>query len=172
MDWSELMVPTVSIWDLMTRGTITFLGLMLLFRLVGRREAGGLGVTDLLVILLAVDAASSGLLGESESLGDSVILVFTVVFWSVLVDALSWRWPSVGTLFKARPRPIVQDGKVNHRAMRRELMSGEELESQLRLHGVHEISEVERACIEPNGMVSIVTKATPSEPESEPHPDL
>lgn len=51
-------------------------------------------------------------------------------------------------------------------------MSAEELESQLRLHGVHEISEVERAFIEPNGMVSIVTKQTPSEPESEPHPDL
>lgn len=172
MDWAELMVPTVSVWDLIVRGTITFLGLMLLFRLVGRREAGGLGMTDLLVILLAVDAASSGLLGESESLGDSAILVLTVVFWSVLVDALSWRWPAMGTLFKAPPRPIIQDGRLNHRAMRRELMSSEELESQLRLHGVHEISEVERAFIEPNGMVSIVTKQTPSEPESEPHPDL
>ena len=172
MDWAELMIPTASVWDLIVRGTITFLGLMLLFRVIGRREAGGLGITDLLVVLLVVDASSSGLLGGSETLGDSAILVLTVVFWSVLIDALSWRWPGMGTLFKAPPRPIIQDGRLNHRAMRRELMSAEELESQLRLHGIHEISEVERAFIEPNGMVSIVTKQTPSEPESEPHPDL
>ena len=74
------MVPTVSVWDLIARGTITFLGLMLIFRVIGRREAGGLGITDLLVVLLVVDASSSGLLGGSETLGDSAILVLTVVF--------------------------------------------------------------------------------------------
>lgn len=172
MEWVELFVPAVGVWELILRGTVTFLGLMLLYRLVGRREAGGLGITDLLVILLAVDAASVGLTGPSSTLGDSLVLVLTVMFWSVLVDAVSFRWPRLGLLFKARPRPIIEDGRLNHRAMKRELMSADEVESQLRLHGVRDLADVERAFIEPNGMVSIVTREEPDNPEAEPHPGI
>ena len=42
--------------------------------------------------------------------------------------------------------------------MRRELITEEEVRSQLRLHGIDDIAQVERAYIEPNGMVSLVRR--------------
>ena len=59
-DWSELLPLSLPVGELLIRGTLTFLGLTLLPRIVGRREAGGLGMTDLFVIVLIADAASSG----------------------------------------------------------------------------------------------------------------
>lgn len=98
-EWIDLFIPSLPVTELILRGTVTFVGLTLLMRVVGRREAGGLGLTDLLVALLVVDAASVGLTGGGETLGDGVLLVVTVLFWSVVMDAVSYRWPRMGRIF-------------------------------------------------------------------------
>ncbi|NUL48282.1 hypothetical protein F7P69_24185 [Cellulosimicrobium funkei] len=49
-DWSELLPLSLPVGELLIRGTLAFLGLTLLLRIVGRRVAGGLGMTDLLVM--------------------------------------------------------------------------------------------------------------------------
>lgn len=168
-DWIHALLPSLSLGELVLRGTITYLGLTLLMRIVGQREAGRLGMTDLLVVLLAVNAATVGLTGEAETIGDGFVLVVTVLAWSVALDALSYRWPRIGRVFKSRPRPLIEDGEVNRRALRRELMSHEEVLSQLRLHGIEDLDRVHRAFIEPNGMVSIVLN-NPSDDSEAPQP--
>lgn len=40
---------------------------------------------------------SSGLTGNTESLGDGLVLVLTILFWSVALDAVVYRWPRLGT---------------------------------------------------------------------------
>lgn len=142
----------------------TFLGPMFLL-LVGHRETGSLGLTDLLVVLVAVDAASIGLSGESESIGDSFVLVLIVFAWSVVLDAIAYRWPRFGRVLKARPRLLIDNGQLDRRAMRRELMNEDEVYSQLRLHGIEDVSLVHRAYIEPNGMVSVVLITPPDTAE-------
>lgn len=77
-------------------------------------------------------------------------------FWSVALDAISYRWPRLGRVLKARPKPLIEDGKLNRRAMRRELMTDVEMHAQLRLHGIQDLSRVHRGYLEPNGMISIV----------------
>lgn len=155
-DWEPVFATTVAPLELVLRGTVVFLALVLTLRLVGRREAGGLGLTDLLVVVLVVEAAGAGLRGEAGSVADSGILVGTVVLWSVTLDAAAYRWPRVGRAIKARPRPVIQDGVMDRRVMRRELMTREEVLSQLRVHGITDPAEVRRAYIEPNGMVSVI----------------
>ena len=154
MDITEVLSPSVTVTELVVRGTLVFLGLMLCLRLVGQREAGGLGLTDLLVVVLIVDAASSGLTGDT--IGDGFILVGTILFWSVALDAVSYRWPRLGRILKARPKPLIEDGRLNRRVMRRELMTDVEVFAQLRLHGVERLDQVHRAYLEPNGMISVV----------------
>lgn len=168
----DYLLPSVHLGELFLRGTVTYIGLMLLFRIVGRREAGGLGLTDLLVVLLAVDAASTGLTGDSQSLGDSLVLVLTVLLWSVVIDATSYRWPRLGSIFKAKPRPLIEYGQLNRKAMHREFMTEDEVRSQLRLHGIEDITHIQRAYIEPNGMVSIILQRPQETSDSPKHPGI
>ncbi|GAA1134109.1 DUF421 domain-containing protein [Citricoccus alkalitolerans] len=158
LDWSAFLELSLPVGELLVRGTITFLGLMLLLRLVGQRESGGLGMTDLLVIILIADAASAGLTGDAQTIADGAVLVGTILLWSILLDAVAYRWPQVGRLLKARPKPLIENGRLNRRAMRREFMAETEVTSQLRLHGIEDIHEVERAYIEPNGMISVIPR--------------
>ena len=91
MNLVEVLTPGAPVAELILRGTLVFLGLMLCLRVVGQCEAGGLGLTDLLVVVLIVDAASAGLTGDAASIGDGFILVGTILFWSIALDALSYR---------------------------------------------------------------------------------
>lgn len=140
------------------RGTVIFLVILALMRVVGQREAGGLGLTDVLLVVLIAEASAVGLHGTSHSVTDSLLLIVTIIFWSVVVDAVSYRWKSLGRILKARPRRLIEDGKLNRDVMRRELMTTEEVEAQMRLHGITDIQSVARACIEPNGMISVVRR--------------
>ncbi|MFD6856110.1 DUF421 domain-containing protein [Rhodococcus sp. NPDC060090] len=155
-DWNEIFAPSVSVLELVVRGTVTYLVLMMVFRLVGQREAGGLGLTDLLVVVLVADAASVGLMGDADTIGDGFIVVGTMLFWSVVLDALSYRWSGFSRFIKARPRVLISEGQLNRRAMRREFMTYDEVLSQLRLHGISDIADVHRAYLEPSGMVSVI----------------
>lgn len=167
MDWGSVFLPTAPVAELLVRGTVTFLALILLLRLVGQRESGGLGMTDLLVVVLVADAASAGLTGNSETIGDGLMLVGTILGWSVVLDAVTYRWPKVGRVIKAGAEPLIRDGELNRRVMRRELMNRDEVLSQLRLHGLTDESEVHRAYVEPNGMIRVIPRQDAEEEETE-----
>lgn len=156
--WIEMLAPSVPVLEIFTRGTVVFLALVVALRVVGQREVGGLGMNDLLVVVLVVEAAGVGIRGESSSLGDSAILVATVLGWSVAVDALTYRWSWLARLVKASPKAIIRDGVFDRRVMHREFMTRDEVLSQLRLHGITEPEVVHRAYIEPNGMISVIRR--------------
>jgi uncharacterized membrane protein YcaP (DUF421 family) len=142
--------------EIVLRGSVTFLALLIMMRVVGQREAGGLGITDVLLVVLVAEAAAAGMHGDDTSVTDSLLLVATILFWSVAVDALAYAWPGFGRLIEAQPPPLINDGSIDARVLRREFMTREEVVSQLRLHGIEDPAEVQRAYIEPNGMISVL----------------
>lgn len=157
MDLTDWFVPSLPVVELLIRGTITYLLLFLLLRLVGRRESAGVGITDVLVVILLAEAASAGMVGEGETIGDGFILVIVILFWSVVIDALSYRFPWIERLVKSKPRPLIKEGRLIRTTMRREFMTYEEIMTQLRLRGFTDPSEVYRAYLEPNGEISVVS---------------
>jgi uncharacterized membrane protein YcaP (DUF421 family) len=154
-DWRAIFDPSLPVLEILARGTAIYLGLLLMLRIVGQREAGAIGLHDLLVLVLIAEAAGNAL-GQYETIPDGLMIVATILAWSVAIDAVAWRWPRLGRLLKPRPRPLIEDGILNAKVLRRELMTKDEVLSQLRLHGIDDISKVKRAYIEPNGMISVL----------------
>ncbi|MGW2143388.1 DUF421 domain-containing protein [Nonomuraea bangladeshensis] len=157
-DWGAVFLLSTPVAEIFVRGTVTFLALLLMLRVAGQREAGGLGLTDVLLVVLVAEAAAGGLTGSSHSVGDGLLLVATILVWSVAVDAVAYRWPRAARVLKARPRPLISDGRLNLQVMRREFMTREEVLTQLRLHGIQDLDEVKSAYLEPNGLISVVRR--------------
>ncbi len=78
------------------------------------------------------------------------------------MDWLGYRVPRVQRVAKPSKLPLVRQGRLLEDNMRRELLTEEELNSQLRLQGVSDVSEVEVAYMEPDGRVSVITRERPS----------
>jgi uncharacterized membrane protein YcaP (DUF421 family) len=166
-DIAELFSFTVSPLELVVRGTVIYVGLVLLFRFALQRDLVGLGVADVLFIALLADAAQNGMAGESRSVSDAIVLLGTLAFWNAAMNYATFRWPSMRWLFVAPTLELIRDGRVLRRNLKREWITVDELMSQLRAKGIEDVARVKLAVLESDGELSILEKeggAHPTDP--------
>jgi uncharacterized membrane protein YcaP (DUF421 family) len=156
IDWHSVFVPSIGIAEVMLRGTLMYLALFVLLRFIGRRQAGHFGPADLLVIVLIADAAQNGLGKDYQSVTEGVVLVMTIVAWEYLLDWAAWRFPRVRPYLKPPAITLVKDGRVMKAALRKEMISEDELEGQLREQGVEDVAAVKLAKLEGDGRLSVL----------------
>lgn len=157
-DWQQLFVPQVPILATVVRGSAVYLSLYAMLRITFKREAGSTGMTDLLVLVLLADAAQNAMAGSYTSITDGLLLVAVIVAWAFLLDAASFKWRAVERIVKPGPLPLIKDGELQHRALRRELITRQELMAELREQGVQSVAEVRRATMEPDGQISLLLR--------------
>jgi uncharacterized membrane protein YcaP (DUF421 family) len=160
VDWRSAFLPDTSFLEIFVRGSIMYLGMLLLLRFILKREAGALSITDLLVVVLIADAAQNGMAGDYQSIPDGIFLVATIVFWALALNWLGFRFPSVQRLVHPPPLPLVRDGRLLRRNLAKELITEDELMSQLRLQGVSDLSEVAEAYMEGDGRISVIERSS------------
>lgn len=156
IDWQAIFVPTHSIPEIILRGTLTYIMLFMILRFFLKRQSGVIGIADLLVIVLIADAVQNAMASEYKSITEGGILVLTIVFWNYAVDWLGYRFPALQRLTRPPPLLLIKDGKMIFRNMRQEMITTDELSSQLRQQGVEHCSEVKLAYIEGDGRISVI----------------
>jgi uncharacterized membrane protein YcaP (DUF421 family) len=158
IQWEQMFTFTVSPIELFIRGTLTFLFLFCLFRFVVHRDVGGLGVSDLLVLVIISDASQNAMAGEYKSVIDGFVLMGTIIGWSLLMNELSFRFKAVRRFVLPKPVCLIKDGVKQEANLRHELISDEELREMLREHEIEIITEVKRAYLEPDGQITVIKK--------------
>jgi uncharacterized membrane protein YcaP (DUF421 family) len=156
IDWNSVFEPSIGIAEIVLRGTIMYLGLFAILRFMARRQAGQFGPADLLVIVLIADAAQNGLGKDYGSVTEGLILVLTIVAWEYLIDWLSWKFPSLGKILTPSPLTLIENGKVRSDALRREMLTEDDLRGQLRQQHVERFEEVRVAKLEGDGRLSVM----------------
>jgi uncharacterized membrane protein YcaP (DUF421 family) len=162
VDWGHVLLPQLPIAETFVRGTVMFLVLFGILRFAPNRMTGSLGVNDLLLLILLANAAQNAISGAYQSIGDGIILIATVTAWSLVIGYGAQRLKLVQRFARPRPRLLVRRGRLLRDNMDRELITTEELMSQLRLEGIRRLDEVETAILEPDGQVSVIRR----EPDS------
>ena len=159
IDWATMFVPQVSLLELALRGTIMYLAIFALLRVVPKRQVGGISPSDILVVVLLAEAAGNAFGSDYKSVVEGAVLVATVLFWSLALDWIQHRFPAVERLLREPKLKLVENGRMLRRNMRRELVTVEELLAQLREKGIEDPAEVRAAYIESDGHISVIPKA-------------
>lgn len=162
--WLSTFAPHTPILEIFLRGSVTYLVLFTLLRIIPKREAGAAGITDLLVVVLIADAAQNAMAGNYMSISDGMILVATIVFWAWALNWLGFRFPAFNRLIQPPTLLLVKDGQLLWRNMRSELVTQDELYSQLRLQGLDDIARAREARMEADGRISVVRYEEYQEP--------
>ena len=157
VDWKGMLVPSMGLLEIVLRGSLMYLALFAILRFIARRQAGRFGPADLLVIVLIADAAQNGL-GDYSSVSEGVVLVLTIVAWEYAIDWAAWRFPKLRPILTAPSVKLVEDGAVVGDAMRREMLTDDELMSQLRQNGIERLDEVRVARLEGDGRLSVLKR--------------
>ncbi len=158
VDWAGLFEPKHALLELFLRGTVLYLAIFVMLRLVVRRQVGGIGMTDVLVIVLIAEVVGSGISDNFQSIGESVVLAATVLLWSTLIEWLQSRYPAFERLVRDPKLKLIENGRMLRRNMREEFVSVEELMAQLREQGLEDCRDVKAAYMEADGSVSIIRR--------------
>lgn len=158
VDWQSVFIPSLSVAEVALRGTIIYLALFAFLRFFLKRETGVIGIADLLVVVLIADAAQNGLGSEYRSVTEGLVLVLTIIFWNFVLDWLAFRFPSFQRLMRPAPLLLIKDGQMIRQNMRKEMITKDELLSQIREQGLEDPGQVERAYMEGDGRISVIPK--------------
>ena len=161
VDLATIFSFTVSPLDLVLRGTLMYWFLFIVLRFVLRRDVGSLGISDFLFVVILGDAAQNSMIGSASSATDGMVLIATLVFWSYMLDLMSFKFPLVARFTSAPRMCLVRDGKLQRRNMRRELITDEELNARIRHEGVDDLADVKRMYLEADGEMSLIRRDRP-----------
>jgi uncharacterized membrane protein YcaP (DUF421 family) len=154
--WGSTFSPSVNPAEIFVRGTIVYLFLYSILRLL-RREAGAIGLADLLLVVIIADAAQNAMSSNYKSITDGLILIGTIAFWNYLLDWLGFRFPAIRRLLRPSPLLLIKDGRLQRRNLRQEMITEDELMEHLRERGIERIEEVKKSYVEGDGQISVIT---------------
>lgn len=162
LNWNGLFVPTMPIAEAVFRGTVLFLAILALFRVIPKRLIGRLALVDLLVVTIVAGVARNGLIRDAYSLTDGLVVIATIIGWSYVLDWASYHNHFIHSLLHQEPVRLIKDGVVDEANLEKELVTKKQLYSQLRAAvGNDAPAQIAEAWMESNGRISAKVK-TPS----------
>ncbi|MBA3844077.1 MAG: DUF421 domain-containing protein [Actinobacteria bacterium] len=147
--------------DLVLRTFVVFVGLLVLTRVIGRRELSSLQPFDLMLLIILGDAVQQGLTQDDYSVTGSFLVIGTFAVLQVTVSWIGFRFPRARPVLEGSPIIVVQDGQVIERNLKRERLTISEIAEEARQQQIAHLADVKWAVLETNGKISFITNSTP-----------
>lgn len=149
------------------RTTVIYLVIWFLFRMMGKREVGELSVLDLVVSIMIGDIAVLSFEDLEKPFIRQTIPMFVLAFLQITLAFASLKSVKLRNLMDGKPQIIIDQGKIDEKAMRRQRYNFDDLLTQLREQGIIDINEVQFAILETSGKLSVIKKSVEEGLESQ-----
>jgi uncharacterized membrane protein YcaP (DUF421 family) len=143
--------------DLVGRCLILFPLIVLLVRVVNRRELAKMEPYDLVLLIVLGDLVQQGVTQNDFSVTGAAIVIVTMTLLSMLTAYLSYRLPRFGRVLDGEPVILLENGKPLETNLRRERISLGELAAQARQNNITDLGSVRYAVLETSGTISFLT---------------
>jgi uncharacterized membrane protein YcaP (DUF421 family) len=144
--------------DIVARAAVVFAFLMVLTRIIGRRELSSLQPFDLILLIILGDAVQQGLTQDDYSLTGAFLAVGTIAVLQVLVSWISYRFPATRKVIEGTPIIVLQDGEPIEANLKRERLDLDDVAEAARHQGIAHLSDVKWAVLETTGQISFIKK--------------
>ncbi|BCB04961.1 DUF421 domain-containing protein [Bacillus sp. KH172YL63] len=139
--------------------TLFLYGLIIvIFRIMGKREIGELSILDLVVFMMIAEMAVMAIEQPDDPIIHTVLPMGVIVFVQILFAWLSLRSKSFRELLDGKPSVIIHNGKIDDRGMKKQRYNYDDLLLQLREKDIFNLADVEFAILEPSGKLSVIKK--------------
>lgn len=129
--------------------------IILIYRIMGKREVGQLGIIDLIVSILMAELAMISIEGYDKSIFYSILPIITLTILQTILAFFSIKKPKFRNFLDGNPSIIIKEGHINYKEMLRQRYSLDDLLVQIRDKGFKSLEEVEYAILENNGSLSV-----------------
>ncbi len=147
------------------RTVIIYFILVIIMRLMGKRQLGELELSELIVTFLLSEIASNPITDESAKMLPTIIPLVTLAVLEIGTSLIMLKFPSAKRLLSSSPSVVIAKGVIDIKAMKKARISIDELLCQIRQNGIFDLQEVDYAILEENGKMSIIPKNMYRQPD-------
>jgi uncharacterized membrane protein YcaP (DUF421 family) len=137
------------------RASIIYFFLLIVIRILGKREVGNITAFDLIVALIMGEMTDEAIFGDI-TLTQAFVATVTVAVWHVANSFASFKNATLAKILGSSPTLLIEHGRKVDENLAKERIAEEELLAELRLMGIDELTEIKRATLEPNGAISVI----------------
>lgn len=149
------------------RTIVLYFIILVIFRLMGKREIGELSILDLVVSIMIAEIAVLAIENVKDKLLHTIVPIVVLMIIQVSLAFISLKSQKIRQLLDGKPTIIIKQGKIDERAMRSQRYNFDDLLMQLRENNIDRISDVSYAILESSGKLSIVKKKTNKDKQME-----
>ncbi|HWA65815.1 MAG TPA: DUF421 domain-containing protein [Mycobacteriales bacterium] len=142
--------------DIALRTIVLYFFVVVLMRVVGRRELSSLTAVDLVLLIVMGDAIQQGLTQDDYSVTGAIIVISTFAVLQVATAYAGFRSRTVRRLLEGRPVVLIDDGKLVEANLRRNRLTADDVAEEMRLQQIMSFADVRWAILEANGRISFI----------------
>ena len=152
--WTNMfnLDPATVTWtEKILRPIIVYIALIVLLRVVGKRELAQLNPLDLVVILSLSNTVQNAIIGNDTSLVGGIVGATALLLINSSVAYVKYRWPRLESIAEGKPVTLIDNGKVDQALLKSELMTDSDLEIIAHENGLENVADIDRLILDPNG---------------------
>jgi len=158
MHWSDLWIPGEPILAKILRPLVVYAFLVISLRVAGKRELAQLNPFDLVVLLTLSNTVQNAIIGNDNSITGGVIGAVSLLVVNYVVVRFLYRHERIDRFVEGDPVVLIEDGRLREDACTSELVTRAELEAAAHKQGFASLDEVQRAVLEPGGVLALFAR--------------
>ena len=138
------------------RSVTLYIVLILVIRLMGKRQIGELEPSEFVVSMLIADLASVPMQDNGIPLLSGLVPILTVLALELLMAVASLRSIKLRRFLCGKPVILMENGRIQQSNLRRTRITIDELVGHLRQSGITDLEQVQFAILETDGQLSVL----------------
>lgn len=143
---------------LMIRTIILYILIVVVMRVMGKRQIGELQPFELGITIIISDLASLPMQDTRIPIMHGIIPIITLLFIEILVSILQLKIQTARLIISGKPSILINNGKVDIAVMRSQRLNMNDLLEEIRIKGYYNIEDIEFAILETSGQLSVIPK--------------
>ncbi len=133
------------------RPILVYAVLVFFLRLFGKRELAQLNPVDLVVLLSLSNTVQNAIIGDDTSLSGGLVGATALLGINWAMAHLKFRSNAAESFLEGSPRTLIENGKLDEKAIKRELLTKEDLDVIAHAEGFSGVEDVDKCVLDPNG---------------------
>ena len=140
------------------RAIVLYIIVLVVMRLMGKREIGQLQPFELAIAIMIADLATIPMADTGVPITNGIVPILGLLVMHLLISTINLKSMKAKEIICGKPRILVYRGKIDEKALKKERFTLNELQERLRDKNIVNISDVEYAILETNGQISVIEK--------------
>ena len=140
------------------RSILIYIFVLIVMRLMGKREIGQLQPFELAIAIMIADLASIPMTDSGIPITNGIISILGLLLMHLVISFLNVKSIEAREIICGKPTILIYRGKIDEKALKKERFTINELEERLRGNNIYNLGDVEYAILETSGQVTVIQK--------------